>query len=84
MAGGVEEVISADEIRAFSAEIDAAVEHALSPDAPLVPGEKQCRFCDAAAANACSALEARALSTVGETFSSFEMITPEAIHRSPA
>lgn len=78
MAGGVEEwCVSANEIRAFGAEIDAAVRATLDPDAPLVPGEKQCRFCDAA--TICPALERQALESVGETFSSVVMVTPEAL-----
>lgn len=45
-----QEVISYSDLIEFGAELMAAAKHALGPDAPLVPGEKQCRFCPASGA----------------------------------
>lgn len=44
---------------------------------PLVPGEKQCRFCPAA--TVCPARERQALAAVGETFSSVRQVTAESL-----
>ena len=36
-----------DELLTFAGELEAAVKRTLAPDAPLVPGPQQCRFCKA-------------------------------------
>lgn len=47
-------------------------DRALLPDAPLVPGEKQCRFCAAAKANTCPARTKMILDLVGLDFDALE------------
>ncbi len=45
--GGGEWRVSLEELLAFGEEMKAGFERARAPDAPLIPGEKQCLFCDA-------------------------------------
>lgn len=47
-------------------ELDAIIEDCQRPDAPLTPGEDQCRFCDAR--TTCPAAEAAALRSISTTF----------------
>ena len=57
----------------FRNKIDAAIWASQQPDAPFVPGEKQCKFCPINAA--CPAREAAALAVVSTTFSSVRDVT---------
>lgn len=61
-----------DEVLDWACALDAEIERSQAHDAPLVPGEKQCHYCNAA--TTCPALEARALSVVGSTFASVKDI----------
>lgn len=61
------------EIWEYLQELDACIAEAERPDAPLTPGEKQCRFCDAAAV--CPAREAEALAVVDKTYSQIKDVT---------
>jgi hypothetical protein len=45
--GGGEWRVSLDELLEFGEELSAGFERAQKPDAPLIPGEKQCLFCEA-------------------------------------
>jgi hypothetical protein len=54
------------ELLDWAEDLLGAVRLALTPDAPLVPGEKQCRWCPAAAE--CPALKAHAETTVAQAF----------------
>lgn len=45
--GGGEWRVSLEELLDFGEEMKAGFERARSPDAPLIPGEKQCLFCEA-------------------------------------
>lgn len=47
------------------------------PDAPLVPGESQCKYCKAK--GACPALATKAMNEVGMMFSAVPAITPEVL-----
>jgi hypothetical protein len=59
-AGGDEPyIVSRERLRAFINEVDEIILRAEDPDAPLIPGEKQCRFCPASAG--CPAREAQAV-----------------------
>ncbi len=71
------ETLSIAELYDFRVENEEAVERCLQPDAPLVPGEAQCRWCPAK--TFCPALESRALAVAGETFSSVKQITPGSL-----
>lgn len=63
------EVISAQELTLeFGAVINKAIARCEAPDAPLIPGKHQCRFCPATLI--CPAREAVALQVVNETFGS--------------
>lgn len=60
------EVLTIDELLAFGEEARAAAARALDSNAPLVPGEKQCRFCAARAT--CRARAQQQLEVAGEEF----------------
>lgn len=62
-----EEWVSVEEIRAFGHQIDDAIAATLSGDAPLVPGDKQCRFCSAK--TICPAKHQQLIALTGEAFS---------------
>ncbi len=75
--GGGEWEVHLDDLLDFGTQLQAAHEIALQPDAPLVPGEKQCKFCpnkDECPALAEFALEAMALKF--DDLDSEEPITP--------
>ena len=57
--------------------IDAAIKASQAPDAPLVPGEKQCQFCPLKAN--CPAREAAALAVVSSTFANVKDVTRAAL-----
>lgn len=57
-------VLSVDAVRDFAEGVSVAAALTQLPDAELVPGEKQCRFCDAR--GFCPALAANALEAVTE------------------
>ena len=54
----------------YLAEMDRVITECQKPDAPLIPGDDQCRFCPIAAQ--CPAREAKALAAVNQTFRSVE------------
>lgn len=58
-------------------ELDSAIEECLRDDAPLVPGQDQCRFCPAR--SICPALEAAALRAVNDTFASVRDVTESSL-----
>lgn len=60
------EELSLMELIDWSADLLDAVKKALEPEAPLIPGEKQCKFCRAAAA--CPALREVAQNAAAEAF----------------
>lgn len=60
------ETVPVSEIVEFGFEIDAIIRRALAPKAPLVPGEKQCKFCPARVG--CPERERMAMLSVGEDF----------------
>ena len=57
---------SAGDLEAFALEVKQAAIAAADPDAPLVPGDKQCKFCKARAT--CPALAAHVQEIVGMEF----------------
>ena len=61
----------------FRWDLDEAVARCLEPDAPLIPGEEQCRWCPAK--TICPALESRALALAGGNFTSVQQITAESL-----
>ena len=63
-----------DQIKREAAATDA-------PDAPLVAGDKQCKYC--AHAGACTALSAKALGDAGITFAAVD-VTTQAADKEPA
>lgn len=54
-----------DELLDFLCDLDDAIARALEPDAPLVAGDKQCRWC---VKLGCPAVEGKALAAAGEHF----------------
>lgn len=56
----------------FLLEVDSVVLECLDPDAPLVPGRKQCQYCDALPT--CPAAEAAALQTCSAEFSDIRLV----------
>lgn len=56
------------ELADYLMDLDTQIEECLKPDAPLVPGLEQCRFCDAA--STCPARERAALAVVSQQFAS--------------
>lgn len=66
------DTVKPDRLRYFLMEVDAAVLDALDPEAPLVPGKKQCRWCDALPT--CPAAEAKALQTCNQEFSDIRLV----------
>lgn len=54
-----------DDLLAFSVELEAAVARTMDPDAPLIPGPIQCRFCRAARNMRCETLDAFVLDLLG-------------------
>lgn len=60
-------------------DLDAGVAACLAPDAPLVPGEDQCRFCDAR--TLCPAREAAALQVAGASFSQIGHVDAPSLPR---
>ncbi len=57
--------------------LDVAVRNAQKPDAPLVPGEDQCRFCDAN--TSCPARETQALQVAQAGFSQIKDVAASAL-----
>ncbi len=66
---------SVEELREFEAECRTAVAASKAKDAPLVPGDKQCRFCPAKAT--CSALRREVSNTVFGAFEDLDTEIPE-------
>lgn len=62
---GSEWYTTLDELLAFAEELEKAVQRTLDPNAPLVPGVKQCRFCRAARNNRCESLDVFVLELMG-------------------
>jgi hypothetical protein len=58
-------------------ELSPTVKLAMSDDAPLVPGEKQCKWCRAS--SACPALAKQALTVAQADFSDFSDIKPDEV-----
>lgn len=67
-----EEWVSPADLATFGLEIDKAVVRAKQPNAPLIPGGAQCRFCPAAAI--CPAREKQALTVTGGVFGSISEV----------
>lgn len=75
--------IPVEQLREFGETAKAKAAVALSENAPLEPGEKQCRFCKAKAI--CPALRSEVLSTVtGATAADFEEVKVDNIRTSDA
>lgn len=53
--GGGEWKVSLDELRSFGRRVKRKAKEALSPGAPITPGEIQCQWCPAAQQNKCAA-----------------------------
>lgn len=68
--GPAEHVVEYTEMIRFAGTLRSWVQAALAPDAPLNPGEKQCRFCPAKAV--CPALRDHALATIADDFVDIE------------
>lgn len=60
--------LSFDDILAWQFRLDEEIAASLAHDAPRIPGEAQCKYCNAA--TTCPALEAKALSVIGTTYAS--------------
>ncbi len=71
-------VITIPELLAFSRRAKEAAALALQPNAPLIPGEKQCRFCKAKAT--CPALREEVLDTLAADLSDFEDVGAEHVN----
>lgn len=69
--------VSLAELQDYLLELDMKIDECLQPNAPLVPGEEQCRWCDAS--STCPALESKALAVVGNTFQSVKDITEDRL-----
>jgi hypothetical protein len=63
------------DLRAFKQQAAEAAEAARQPDAPLVPGEKQCRFCKAK--STCPALRAEVSEIVSGSATLDDFVTPD-------
>ena len=63
--------IDGDKLRAFKEKMEDAVLATQAPDAPLVPGKAQCRWCDAAVT--CPAVERQAMQAMQANFSSVRL-----------
>jgi hypothetical protein len=61
----------------FRLKLQSWVAAARDPNAPLVPGKAQCKFCPAAMS--CPAREMAALQTVNENFKDVRLVTPSQI-----
>lgn len=66
-------IVSPERLRAFINEVDDIILAAEDANAPLVPGEKQCKFCPASAA--CPAREAQAVKMFSGHFNSVKDIS---------
>lgn len=66
-----------ERLQAFVGEVDAAIIASRDPNAPLVAGVKQCRFCPARLT--CEAREGMALSVMGNAIRSVKDITQESL-----
>lgn len=66
-------IVSKERLWAYIEEHDEIIRASQAPDAPLVPGTKQCQFCPAKVI--CPALEAQALTVVKDTFKSVKDVT---------
>lgn len=67
-----ERVITRDELEQFVYAVDEAILKTQDPNAPLVPGKKQCRWCPARLT--CPAVEAQALAITGTTFANVQHV----------
>lgn len=65
---GDEWYVELEELLEFAEEVHAAVLRTLDPNAPLVPGPKQCQFCRAARNLKCEALDQFVLELLGLDF----------------
>lgn len=63
----------------FAADILDAARRTEQPDAPLVPGKSQCRWCPAA--HFCPALEAQQMAIVAVDFDDLTRVSPEKISK---
>jgi hypothetical protein len=65
--GGIREAqMTPYDLYEYCVELDHVILQAIAPDAPLIPGTEQCRFCDAVPY--CPAREAHALSVANTSF----------------
>lgn len=69
--------ITRNELLEFGEWIKRSAEDALKPDAPRVPGEKQCQFCKAKAT--CPALEKHAESVLMSSFDNITLQNPDKL-----
>lgn len=65
--------VTRERLRAYINEVDEIIERAEDPNAPLIPGEKQCQFCPASAM--CPAREAQAVKLFSNHFNSVKDIS---------
>lgn len=70
-------LVPAGHLEDFISEVDDAIISTMADDAPLVPGEAQCRWCDAA--TICPAIEAKALAAINVNFASVRQVTAETL-----
>ncbi len=65
------------DIGLFTTGLDAVISKASKPDAPLIPGDVQCQFCDVN--TVCPAREAKALQVAKSTFSQIEQVNEPSL-----
>ena len=65
----------------FYMQLEELIERVLLPDAPLVPGKKQCQYCSAAISDTgvCPAKEAQALAVAGSHFANVQQVHKAAL-----
>jgi hypothetical protein len=68
---------SYEDVNSFFLEINKSIQKCEKPDAPLIPGQSQCRWCPAK--SICPAVEAKALSVVADTFKDIKQVTSLAL-----
>ena len=70
-----EDYVTPDDLLAYLVHMDKAIAENMKPDAPLVPGDDQCRFCDANAL--CPGREQQALAVMGDTFKHIQQVVAD-------